>query len=228
MFSATCELETLSFCARQHSGYSLPSAPGTGICGVGAFVGMRENSGPTGLWGKCLGWSPCLGPCPSPHHRPQVPCRLSVLHRPRPDVPSWGGTRGSGQGRWLFLSADGLGRSRLSSTRPDPGQVFRVSLPQGLPSFILRDTGHGEGSCRLLGLALPEWLETALLCPQDPKGQSAAHGCMASPQPRLENGSPARQTSSRSCALVWFFRVANVGFVLMLDGSARSPEPSAP
>lgn len=69
-----------------------------------------------------------------------------------------------------------------------------MSLPLGLPSFASRNTGCRDGFCRLLGLALPEWLETALLCPQDPRGQSALHGCVASPQPRLENGSPARQT----------------------------------
>lgn len=184
---------------------------------------VPQGSGAS-AWAGAPAWAPVTSPPPpAPGSLPsfcpaQAPPRCALLGR---DTWEW-------TGEMAFPVCGQLGEMKSVLHTPRPRGSFQGVPPQGLPSFTLRDTGCGEGFCRLLGLALPEWLETALLCPQDPKGWSAPHGCMASPQPRLENGSPAQQTPSHSCVLVWFFKVANVGFVLMLNGSARSPEPSAP
>lgn len=195
--------------------------------GRGLLWACARTLVPQGSGASAWAGGPARAPVPSPHHRPQVPCRLSVLHRPRPDVPSWGGTRGRGQGRRLFLPADGLRRSRLSFTRPDPGEVS--GYPSHMPSQLYL-AGHklwpgllpSPGACAAGvaadGLAVSAGSEGTERC-------SRLHG---KPPARLENGSPARQTSSRSRALVWFFGVANVRFFPMLHGSARSPEPSAP
>lgn len=135
MFSARCELETPSFCARQHSGYSLPSAAGAGVCGAGAFVGMRENSGPTGLWGKCLGWRPCSGPCPlppppAPGSLPsfcpaQAPPRCALLGR-----DTWQGT-----GETAFPACGWLAEVKAVLHTSRPRGSFRVPLPHAFAAL---------------------------------------------------------------------------------------------
>lgn len=194
MFSVRCGLEALSFCACQRSECSPPSGSQyRHLCGrvllwasVRTLVPQRPGASARGH--SAPAWTPIASPLFPPG---------SVLHGRCPDAPSWGGTRGSGWERWFFLSVDSLGgRSLSSSTCPDPGEVFRASLPRGLPGFISRSTGCGEGFCHLLGLSLLEWRETALLRPQQPKGQSTTHDRLTSPY-GLENGSPAWQTSSQ-------------------------------
>lgn len=127
MSSARCGLGTLSFCACRRSECSPPSGSQyRHLCGrmlLWACVRTLVLQGP-GASAQGQGCSrrghstPAWTPIASPLHPPG-----SVLHRPCPDAPSWGGTRGSGREGWLFLSVDSLGGRSLSSFMcPDPGK----------------------------------------------------------------------------------------------------------
>ena len=228
MFSARCGLETLSFCACQHSGYLSPGGSryrrlhGRGLSWACVRTLVPQGSRAS-TWGKgcsrrghsATAWTPVASPLLPPV---SLPSRPSVLHGPCPDGLSRGGTQ-SRRGRWLLLSVDSLGRQSLSSsTCPDLGEFS--GCPPTRPSQLYLVEPGLQG--RLL--PSPETFSAgmagdSLAGPIGAEGTERHSRLRDEPPWARERVACSAHGFTDSCDLVQSLKVVDVGFVLMLDGS---------